>query len=77
MNILLTIPDAEAITRDSFKQYMRKLQAERRPPTQFGFSKKHTKEIVSIRENNGVCDYPAKLYNLPVSWNTEQTYFAN
>jgi len=68
---LATMPDSEVLTRDSFVKYIRKYH-----PKRFGFSKKHTKDLLAFRESNGFNKYPDKLYDLPVFWDQEVTWFA-
>lgn len=67
---LCTIPDAEVLTRDVFKRYLRQYPKAKR----FGFSKKHTAEITKLRQSNGVDHIPDKVYGLPVVYDAPVTY---
>jgi len=70
--VLCVIPDTTALTRDVFKSYLIKFPK----ANKFGFSKKHTEEITSMRKKQGVDHYPDKIYSLPVLWDQQQTYIA-
>jgi hypothetical protein len=67
---ICTIPDDVVITREVFKQYLRKYPRAK----QFGFSKTHTAQITQLRSANGSPEYPHNLYNLPVAWNQDVSY---
>ncbi len=72
MTILTKIPDDVVLTREVFRELLKRNSQAR----QFGFSKKHTKEIAEIRGANGF-KQTNMLYNLPVKWDTEYSYLAS
>lgn len=67
--ILCVIPDTVEMNRRVFRDYLRRNATAKR----FGFSKKHTEDINKQREEGCI---PHNLYNLPVEWNTNETYLA-
>ncbi len=69
---LCVIPDSEVLTRETFKQYLRKYPKAKK----FAFSCKHTAEIAKMRDQHGVDHHPDKIYSLPVLWDQTQTYIA-
>jgi hypothetical protein len=69
---LCTIPDTVVLTRDKFKEYLRKFPRARK----FGFSKKHTEDITKYKRDHNVASLPDKIYDLPVQWSTLVTYLA-
>ena len=74
---LATVPDSETMTRELFANLIKKFRHHRN--IGFGFSKKHTVDIMNYRRQIGVKDegtMPSNLYNLPVTWNTEVTYIS-
>jgi hypothetical protein len=72
---LATVPDAEQMTREYLANLIRKFRHHR--SISFGFSKKHTTDIMEYRKQLGMGDestIPGNLYSLPVKWNTDVTY---
>lgn len=71
---LCTVPDDVRMTRDYFTGLMRKFR--HHSSVQYGFSAKHTKDILEYRKSVGADKdtIPGNLYNLPIQWNTETTY---
>lgn len=75
LTYLCTVPDTVSMTREYFANLIRKYQHHR--STSFGFSKKHTLDIMEYRKKSGVkgeTTIPSNLYNMPVQWNTDVTY---
>lgn len=73
---LTTVSDDTAMTRDEFLKLLSRFKHHR--SIKFGFSKKHTEDILEFRRKTG-SRVPANnnLYDVPVTWNTEVTYVAN
>lgn len=71
---IVVIPDAVEMNREAFKKLLKEHAAKR--PRRFGFSRKHTADIEKARKEAGEFSGPGSLYDLPVQWNVEQSYFA-
>lgn len=71
---LTTVPDTEKMTREFFSNLIRKFRHHRN--ISFGFSKKHTEDIMEYRRQIGVTGstMPSNVYTIPVEWNAEVTY---
>ncbi|NBQ67355.1 MAG: hypothetical protein EBU46_00375 [Nitrosomonadaceae bacterium] len=71
---IVVIPDTVEMNREAFKKLLREHSAKR--PRRFGFSVKHTADIEKARKEAGEFSGPGSLYDLPVQWNTTESYFA-
>lgn len=73
LSIVREIPDTVEMTRDTFKRLLRENPTAKR----YGFSVKHTKDISEYRKKvAGEWSLPSGVYQLPITWNVEKTYFA-
>jgi len=71
---IVVISDAVEMNREAFKKLLKEHAAKR--PRRFGFSVKHTADIEKARKTAGEFSLPSSLYDLPVQWNTAESYFA-
>ena len=73
---LCVIPDTVTMTREYFANLLKKYRYHK--SISFGFSVKHTKDIMEYRRQLGLATNegttPSNLYSVPVEWNAAQTY---
>ena len=73
LTIVCEIPDSVEMNRDTFKRLLRTNPTAKK----YGFSVKHTRDISEYRKKvAGEWSLPSGVYQLPIIWNTEKTYFA-
>ena len=72
LQIVTTVPDSVNMNRETFKQLLGLNSTARK----FGFSVKHSKDIQACRSAVGSQASQAGLYDLPITWNVKETYFA-
>ena len=70
---LATVPDSVKMTREEFIKLLTKFRYHRN--VRFGFSKKHTADIMEYRKATGATStVPGNMYNVPVTYETDITY---
>ncbi len=74
---LQIVPDTVVMTREEFLKILQKYKHHR--DLRFGFSKKHTTDILKYRKSQGVegGTQPSNLYDMPVEWNIDETYIGS
>jgi hypothetical protein len=74
--VLCEIPDSEAMTREVFLNLIKKYRHYRN--LSYGFSTKHTDDIMAYRKSVGVksdaATIPSNMYGMNVEWNAPTTY---
>ena len=74
-NYLCTLPDTVKLDREELVKMLKRYRHYRN--LAFGFSRKHTKDIVDARKQMGEKDpshIPSNLYDVPVVYDTDVTY---
>ena len=74
---LATIPDEVKMDPSVFINLLKKYRHHRN--LKYGFSVKHTNDIMEYRKNHsqaGQSTIPGNLYDLPVVWNSEVTFIS-